>query len=175
MRTDQCETPSGHCLEGYHVLEYPDWVNIVAITKDLKIVLVKQYRHGAKKIFTAVPSGTVDGKENPKKTARRELEEETGYVAEALIHVGSYFVNPATQTNRCHTFFAPFVKKSGKRKDDPTEEIEVSLAPFKSFVQGSLAGKHPMQSLHVAAMHYTLGYLIKSKNGKLKRIRNLFF
>src|SRR3982074_646590 len=52
LRTDRCVTGSGHVINGYHVVEHPDWLNTDAITRRLDIVLVKEYRHGAASVIT---------------------------------------------------------------------------------------------------------------------------
>lgn len=57
LRKDTCELPTGQIIQDYYVAEYCDWVNAVVITKNLEIVLVKQYRHGAKSSFLEVPAG----------------------------------------------------------------------------------------------------------------------
>ncbi|TWF54495.1 NUDIX hydrolase [Neorhizobium alkalisoli] len=79
LRAETCVTPSGQEIAPYYVLSYPDWVNIVAITADDEIVLVRQYRHGAADVFTEIPGGAVDaGDPDPVAAAKRELLEETG-------------------------------------------------------------------------------------------------
>ena len=49
LRADSCQMPNGLVVEPFYVMEYSTWVNIVAITKNQEVVLVKQYRHGIQK------------------------------------------------------------------------------------------------------------------------------
>src|SRR5438132_1011204 len=90
----------------YISLEFPDWVNMLAITPLWEVALVRQFRHGLDDIVLEIPSGIVDAGETELEAARRELEEETGYVAESWQYLGFVHPNPAYQANRCHTFLA---------------------------------------------------------------------
>ncbi|MEM1135770.1 MAG: NUDIX hydrolase, partial [Bacteroidota bacterium] len=87
--------PNGHIIEPYFILEFPDWVNIVAITKKKEVVLTKQYRPGINKTILELPSGWINKNEEPAKTAKRELLEETGYFAENIIFTGKVSPNPS--------------------------------------------------------------------------------
>ena len=86
---------------------YPDWINIVAITTDDRLLLVRQYRHVAGRFFLEIPGGGLDERDiDTKKAARREPEQETGYIAQDWQLVSTLYPNPASHTNRLPTFLA---------------------------------------------------------------------
>ena len=78
-RRDRAELPDGRINNEYYVLEYPDWVNIIAVTEDGDIVLERQYRHGLGNTCYELPCGVIEKGETPLEAAKRELLEETGY------------------------------------------------------------------------------------------------
>jgi len=80
------------------ILESPDWVNIVAITPEKKILVVKQYRFGVKKTTTEIPAGIIEAGETPEQAAIRELREETGYTTANWKYLGWVEANPASCT-----------------------------------------------------------------------------
>ena len=107
LRADDCLTPDGVTISPYYVMSYPDWVNIVAITPDDRLLLVRQYRHAAGKFFLEIPGGGLDERDiDSEKAARRELEEETGYIAQDWQLISTLYPNPASHTNRLPTFLA---------------------------------------------------------------------
>ena len=116
-------------------LDCPDWVNVIAVTDDGRMVLVEQYRHGTDDMTIEIPGGAVDPGEDPAVSAARELEEETGYLASELIEIGTVEPNPAFLSNRCWTYLALGCRADGETHFDPSEEIEVSLAPLKDFAR----------------------------------------
>jgi len=132
-------------------LDCPDWVNIIAVTDDGRMVLVEQYRHGTDEMTLEIPGGAVDPGENPATSATRELEEETGYRTSELIEIGRVDPNPAFISNRCWTFLAIGCRDDGKRNLDPSEEITVELAPLEDF--GSLIDRGTITHSLVIAAH----------------------
>lgn len=109
------------------VLTCPDWVNVVPITTDGKMVLIRQFRQGAQRVEVEIPGGMVDPGESPDQAAARELREETGYRAVELEFLGKVNPNPALFTNTCHTFLAMGVELDGPLRLDDAEQIEVFL------------------------------------------------
>ncbi len=108
----------------FYIIDSQDWVNIVPITSDNKIVLIKQYRAGTGEITIEVPGGIIDAGETPEQTAKRELEEETGYIAKKYYKISDVYPNPAFITNKCHYVIAEDVELLGKIHFDPSEYIE---------------------------------------------------
>src|SRR5215216_5283525 len=96
FRTDKCELANGNFLNAT-IFEFRSWANVVALTKDGDVVLVKQYRHGVEDVLLEFPGGVVEDGEHPFDGAKRELLEETGYTASVLIEIGKIYPNPALQ------------------------------------------------------------------------------
>ncbi|MHC9538354.1 MAG: NUDIX hydrolase [Vulcanimicrobiota bacterium] len=110
-------------------LEAQDWVNVVALTPDNNAILVVQQRHGIDKATLEIPAGLVDPGEEPSRAALRELEEETGYVPEELIHIGTCYPNPAFLTNTCYSYLARNCTPRGTVQQDASEEVKMLLVP----------------------------------------------
>jgi len=112
------------------VIEAPDWVNVVALTDELDVVLIRQFRHGVGCVTLEIPGGVVDEGEEPAECALRELREETGYSAGRAEGVGVVWPNPAIQDNSCHVFLARGARRVGVPRPDPLERIEVVTTPL---------------------------------------------
>ncbi len=112
------------------VLETPDWVNVVAITPERRIVLVRQYRFGVGVVTTEIPGGVIDPGESHRDAAERELREETGHAAARWSYLGAVQANPAFQSNLCHHWLAEEVVRVGEPEPDPGEDIVVLDASF---------------------------------------------
>ena len=123
------EPPEGGSPHDFYVLDAPDWINVVAVTEADEFVLVRQYRHGTREFTVEVPGGMVDEGETPLDSAKRELLEESGYVAERWTSIGVVEPNPAIQGNRCHTFLAEGARRVADPDPQGTEEFEVFLRP----------------------------------------------
>ncbi len=157
FRMDSCELPSGKPYKAY-VFEFDAWANVVAITKNNEVVLVKQYRHGVQEVLLELPGGVVDDGENPLEGAKRELMEETGYSAGNIIEVGRLYPNPAIQQNTLYCYLATDVELTGEQHLDDAEEIEVQLVPLEELIEMTRQGKF-LHALNVAVLFQALAYL----------------
>jgi len=117
----------------YEFVEHKPSVALIPIIED-KIVLVEQYRPAVEKKCLEVPAGLIEADENPIDTARRELEEETGYYAEDIIELLSAFSSPGFSTEKTHFFLAKKLKKT-QQKLDPDEEINVKLFSIEQLME----------------------------------------
>ena len=114
----------------YVVLDVPNWVNVIAITPDEKLVLVRQFRQGTRTLTLEIPGGMVDPGEEFVTAGVRELQEETGGIGTNPLLIGVTEPNPALQNNQCGTILIRDVVL-GDPNLDPNEEIEVVLVPLK--------------------------------------------
>ena len=117
----------------FYCIEFPHWVNVVPITKNNELIIVKQYRHGLEEYTLETPGGVVDPGETPLSTAQRELLEETGYIGD-FTSLGKVAANPAIQGNFCHMYMVQNCVKASKQNLDPTEEIDIMLVPLNDVV-----------------------------------------
>lgn len=134
----------------FNVLTGADWVNVIALTPDDQVVLVRQFRHGTRAVTVEIPGGIVDPGESFIEAGARELREETGYAAETWIELGVVEPNPAIQDNRCGTVLALDAKPAGPKDLDPGEHIAVDTAPL-SAISGIIQRGEIRHSLVIAA------------------------
>ncbi len=113
------------------VINSPDWVNIIPITKTGEIVLVRQYRHGSDSITLEIPGGMVDRDEDHAAAAARECIEETGYEGRELEYIGETMPNPAFMTNTCYSYHWKDCELKYPQKLDTHEDIEIVTYPFE--------------------------------------------
>ena len=155
-RKDVVRLPDGRVNPEYWVLEFPDWVNVIALTKDGKMVMERQYRHAAGSTCYELPCGVMEEGETPLEAAQRELLEETGYGNGTWEHLMDLSANPSNHTNMAHTFVARDVEKISGQHLDATEDLTVQeqvkallnengmiqalmVAPLYRFFSGKLA------------------------------------
>lgn len=114
----------------YYVLDAPDWVNIIALTADHQLLMVRQWRHGTACVELEIPAGGLEHGEDPVEAAKRELLEETGYAPARTTLLGDARPNCAIQSNRCYTVLAEGCTKVGSTKFDAGEMIALELMPL---------------------------------------------
>lgn len=150
-RVDKVELPNGMVHPEYYVLEYPTWVNIIAVTTDGRFVMVEQYRHGLGDVFTELVAGVAEKGEEPLQAARRELLEETGFGGGEWQLYTVLSANPGSMNNLTYTFLATGVEKISAQHLDETEDIAVRLLTTDE-VKAMLLSDEMKQSLMAAPL-----------------------
>lgn len=150
-RRDKVQLPDGRILDEYYVLEYPTWVNVIAITKEGDMVLVRQYRHALGRTNFELVAGVLEKGEDPLVAAQRELLEETGYSGGEWKELMQLSANSSTMTNLTHCFLAEGVEKTALQNLDESEDLEVYVFSQEEVKQKLQQGDF-VQALMVAPL-----------------------
>jgi len=126
-RVDRLKLPSGK-IGDYEYIQHPGAGLAVPITADGKFVLVKQYRFAISRYILEFPAGTLEPKEDPADTIKRELEEETGFRGHTWHKLGAFYLCPGYCDEIIHVYLTQDLEKLANPPDgDEDEDIEVVL------------------------------------------------
>jgi 8-oxo-dGTP pyrophosphatase MutT (NUDIX family) len=135
------------------VIESNDWVNVLALTVDDRMLLVRQFRFGIHDFTLEIPGGVIENGEDPIAAGIRELREETGYAGHSARLLARVRPNPAIQANTCHIVLVEGCVRVGETQFDANEEIELSLRPVEEVYALAEQGKIK-HSLVIDALFY---------------------
>ncbi len=158
VRSDQVRTAEGDVFGPFHVIEYPDWVTVVALTDRDRLLLVREYRHGIGAVAIGLPGGLVDaddgvpGPEAAEFAARRELIEETGHGGGMLEQLTSVHPNSSNQTNTAYCFLATATSRIAAPLHGPSEVQETLEADLVDVLELLREGEMTLHAVHVAAL-----------------------
>ncbi|WP_285010712.1 NUDIX hydrolase [Pedobacter faecalis] len=155
LRVDTCDLQNGQIKDDYYVLEYPNWVNAVALTENNTILMVRQYRHAGDIISLEIPGGVIDGDEDPETAIKREMLEETGYTFPSIELLATSYPNPATANNITYMYLLTGGVKTHEQHLDQHEVLEVEEYTIEE-VKQLLLENQIAQSLHTTALFYGL-------------------
>lgn len=166
QRKMKLEAKDEHNEGNFFVLEAPEWVNVIPITKDNKVILVEQYRYGIEKPTLEIPGGMVDPGEEPLESIKRELVEETGYESLEWNSLGKVSSNPAIMTNYTHLYLAENCEPiaSQKPEGDQHERINVHLLAMDQFLDYVLDGTIHHSIMVAAVARFLLRNEQEAKN-----------
>lgn len=144
---------SGDKSSSFFVIESPDWVNIIALTRNEEIVLIEQFRHGTGEVILEIPGGMIDEGEEAERAARRELLEETGFSAREFVLLGKSRPNPAIQNNWLYHYAAIDAEQTEEIKFDEHESCVTRLHPLAE-IPNLIKSGEITHSLVLAAFQY---------------------
>jgi len=150
-RVDKVQLPDGRINPEHYVLEYPEWVNVIAITLEGQFVLVRQYRHAMDVVLDELCAGVVEEGEEPLHAAQRELMEETGYTGGTWQEIMTIGQNPSICNNVTHCFLAEGVTRTGDQQLDESEDIAVLLLS-RDEVETMMVENRMLQALMAAPL-----------------------
>jgi 8-oxo-dGTP pyrophosphatase MutT (NUDIX family) len=152
VRVDEAKSPRNSAVGEFYTLESSSWVNVVPLTADGQVVLIRQYRHGSREVTLEIPGGLVEG-EDPGEAAVRELLEETGFAGSPVTLMGSTNPNPAIFNNLCYTYLVEHVELAADTSLDLHEDIDVELVPLHA-IPGLIANGTINHALVIVAFHF---------------------
>ncbi len=136
IETKKVRSPRTNGVMDVQAIHFPDWVVVLPVTKDKKIVMVRQYRHGTEQISLELPGGLIDPDDaSPQSAGLRELVEETGYRAKMVTSLGVIYPQPAVLSNRCYFYLAQDVEPAGPMDLGEGEDIGLELVPLSSMAE----------------------------------------
>ncbi len=150
-RVDKVQLPDGRINPEHYVLEYPEWVNVIAVTTAGQMVLVRQYRHAIDEVLLELCAGVCEAGETPEQAARRELLEETGFAGGLWREIMTIGQNPSICDNITHCFLAEGVERVADQSLDESEDIEVVIMS-RDAVRAMLDRNEMLQALMAAPL-----------------------
>jgi 8-oxo-dGTP pyrophosphatase MutT (NUDIX family) len=160
VRREELQLPNGTVIPEYWINEYRPWVNVVAVTEDDEVLMVRQYRPGLGAVHFEIPAGTSDPEETDIEVAcRRELLEETGYGGGRWSPLMTLSANPALQNNLTYTFLAEGVVPMAAPHAEASEDLRLHLVPARE-IEAMIDGGELIQALHIAPL---LKFLLKRR------------
>jgi 8-oxo-dGTP pyrophosphatase MutT (NUDIX family) len=160
-RADSCQFPDGRIIEPYYIVELPDWCNVILVTKDERVILVRQYRYPIDQATYELPGGVIEKNEDPKLAAKREMEEETGYTSDDIEFLMKLSPNPAVNNNTAYFFLVRNAVPTVSTNPDLFEDIDIvsfSKEEIIAFVQENQM-PHGVQAGPMYAAMIKLGWL----------------
>ena len=125
----------------FHRIHSQSWTQIVPITADGQVVMIRQYRHGAQRVTLEIPGGLVDPGEDPAEAAMRECLEETGYRVRHAEPLGAVNPNPALFSNTLYGYFATGVALERSVANTGSEVTEPVLVPLRDLRNMLMSGE----------------------------------
>ncbi|MFC7060528.1 NUDIX hydrolase [Halobacillus seohaensis] len=154
LKVDNVTLPDGNTSKR-EIIKHPGAVAIIALTDEGNIVLVEQYRKALEKSLVEIPAGKLEEGEDPQTTAKRELEEETGYTTDNLQLINTFYTSPGFADELVHLYFTDHLQKMHSSPDGDEDEfvelMELSLKDCEQLEQ--------QQRIHDAKTSYALLYL----------------
>ena len=158
IRRDVLKTPDGNETT-FDIIDHGGSVIIIPVDENGNVLLVRQYRHATGGDLLELPAGTLDGDEDPKVCAAREIREETGMAAGKLVRIGDFYLVPGYSTEFMIVFLATELSHN-PLKPDKDEFLSVESVPLTEAIQMAERGEIP-DAKSLAALFMARPYLEK--------------
>ncbi len=153
VNRDTARSPHTGETHDFFTIESVDWVNVIPLTPEGDVVMVRQYRHGSRGVTLEIPGGMVDAGEDPGAAVAREMLEETGYAGETPIRLGAVNPNPALFGNLCHSYVIHGAHQVDEIRNEGAEATAVELVPLSEIPERIRRGEID-HALVVTAFHW---------------------
>lgn len=164
-------TTWGVVIDDYPTWELPDWTAVIALTPEFEIVLIRNYRPGAHRIFTEPPGGRIDPGEEPLTAAARELLEETGYEAASFHALPQMIAAPARNSSCAYGYIAFGARQVAEQALEPGEELELLTMPFADYLHEMSCAAQPVNASHLAMVQSAAIFILQSTDKSLAPLR----
>ena len=139
LRVDEAELENGKTALR-EVVEHHGGVCVAALDEDGRLLMVRQFRYPYGEVLLEIPAGKLEKGEDPLECGKRELEEETGYVAEKFTDLGKLYPTPAYVTEVIHMYYAENLMKTAQHLD-ADEFLSVEHVPLADAVEMVMNGE----------------------------------
>jgi ADP-ribose pyrophosphatase len=138
LYVEDVELPNGKTSKR-EIIKHPGAVAVIAVNDEGKIIMVRQYRKALERALVEIPAGKLEKGEKPLNTAKRELEEETGYTCQNLTHIISFYTSPGFADELVHLYMAEGLEKMNEEscldEDEFVEVLEVTLEQANKMIE----------------------------------------
>lgn len=157
IRSDLKVSPRTGREHDFYVIEAVNWVHVIPLTKEGKLVMVEQYRHGSDTIELELAGGMIDPSDaSPLEAGLRELREETGYEGTSADVIGQIYANPAIMNNICYTVLVRDCELKHTPHLDQAEDVAVKLVDVADIPNLIKAGQIGHSLVVVGLYHFEL-------------------
>ena len=150
VRAETVRLPDGRTVENFYQLDQPDYAVMYVETEDGKVVMLRTYKHGPRRVSLTFPAGAIEPGEEPLAAARRELLEETGYAADDWTALGGFVVGANARGATCHMFHARGARKVAEPDNGDLEDMRIELHSARELIDAAARGDYAV--LPVIAM-----------------------
>src|SRR4051794_30294373 len=125
IAVETVELPDGRVIHDYYQIQLLDYALIFAELTDGTVPMLRQYKHGLRRICLGFPGGAIEAGEAPLAAAQRELREELGCESDAWQPLGAFVTNANQHCNTAHLFRASHVRRVASPSSDDLEDVTV--------------------------------------------------
>ncbi|NWG46815.1 MAG: NUDIX hydrolase [Alphaproteobacteria bacterium] len=171
VRTDRARTASGAVVDPFHVARFPDWAAVVGVTAEDRLLMVRVYRHPVESVLLEFPAGGIDAGETPEAAARRELREETGFAAGALIALPPMHPSTGRASGTAWPFLAVDVRPEGPPDLEESEDLEIVTCDLVEVLDWYAHAPTPVAGVHFAMLSCAAIRILADRGKRLEALR----